>query len=91
MKKLEDVEVRFIWDGQEATVFGDAVYQTEKVDLGPEGHREHVWCDCPCDMQIERMEILLGGNKVIEPEQDLVTFAEELLMEEADEILMEKA
>jgi hypothetical protein len=91
MKKLESVEVRFIWSGREASALGDVSYQTEKVDLGPMGHREHVWCDCPCEMQVEKLDILLDGNKVTEPEQDLVTFAEELLMEEADEILMERA
>ena len=91
MKRMEDVEVRFIWNGRETTAFGDAVYQTEKVDIGPEGPREHVWCDCPCEMQIEKLEILVDGNRVEQPEQDLVTFAEELLMEEADEILMERA
>ena len=83
--------MRFIWDGKEASALADVAYRTERIDIGPMDHREHVWCDCPCEMQVERLDILLNGNKVTEPEQDLVTFAEELLMEEADEILMERA
>lgn len=90
MKKLEDVEVKFIWDGKEAAAFADIAYQTEKIDVGPEGHREHVWRYCPCEMIAERMEILVDGNKIDNPSEELATLAEELLIEEADEILMER-
>jgi hypothetical protein len=91
MKKLEDIKVTFIWGGREVTAWGDCDYQTHKIDIGPEGYREHVIADVPYDMSISRITVCHGDMDIENPEPELLEFAEQLLMEEADEQLCEVA
>ncbi|NDD81908.1 MAG: hypothetical protein EBZ53_05000 [Verrucomicrobia bacterium] len=91
MKKLEDIKVTFIWGGREVTAWGDCDYQTHKIDIGPEGYREHVMADVPYDMSISRLQLTYGDAYVTNPEPELLEFAEQLLIEEADEQLCETA
>ncbi len=91
MKKLEDIKVTFIWGGREVTAWGDCDYQTHRIDIGPEGHREHVMADVPYDMSISRLKVAHGDQDIASPEPELLEFAEQLLIEEADEQLCEKA
>lgn len=91
MKKLEDIRVTFIWGGREVTAWGDCDYQTHKIDIGPEGYREHVMADVPYDMSISRLKLTYGDAYVTNPEPELLEFAEQLLIEEADEQLCETA
>jgi peptide methionine sulfoxide reductase MsrB len=91
MKKLEDISVTFIWGGKQITAYADVNYKTHRVDLGPEGHRENVFCDVPYDMSLSRVCIYDADKQIEDAEEDLAEFAEQLLMEEADEILCEKA
>lgn len=91
MKKLEDIKVTFIWGGREVTAWGDCDYQTHKIDIGPEGYREHVMADVPYDMAISRLSVCHGDADITNPEPELIEFAEQLLMEEADEQLCEMA
>jgi hypothetical protein len=91
MKKLEDIKVTFIWGGREVTAWGDCDYQTHKVDIGPQGHREHYFADVPYDMSISRLKVAHGDQDIANPEPELLEFAEQLLMEEADEQLCEAA
>ena len=91
MKKLEDIQVTFIWGGRAVTAFADVDYKTHKIDIGPEGYREHVMADVPYDMSLSRLSVCHGDQDIKEPESDLLEFAEQLLMEEADERLCEVA
>jgi hypothetical protein len=91
MKKLEDISVTFIWGGKQIIAYADVNYKTHRVDLGPEGHRENVFCDVPYDMSLSRVSVCHGDQELIDAEEDLAEFAEQLLMEEADEILCETA
>jgi hypothetical protein len=91
MKKLEDISVTFIWGGKQIIAYADVNYKTHRVDLGPEGHRENVFCDVPYDMSLSRVCIYDADKQIEDAEEDLAEFAEQLLMEEADEILCEKA
>jgi peptide methionine sulfoxide reductase MsrB len=91
MKKLEDISVTFIWGGKQIIAYADVNYKTHRVDLGPEGHRENVFCDVPYDMNLSRVCIYDADKQIEDAEEDLAEFAEQLLMEEADEILCEKA
>jgi hypothetical protein len=91
MKKLEDISVTFIWGGKQITAYADVNYKTHRVDLGPEGHRENVFCDVPYDMSLSQVCIYDADKQIEDAEEDLAEFAEQLLMEEADEILCEKA
>jgi peptide methionine sulfoxide reductase MsrB len=90
MKKLEDISVTFIWGGKQITAYADVNYKTHRVDVGPEGHRENVFCDVPYDMSLSRVCIYDADKQIEDAEEDLAEFAEQLLMEEADEILCEK-
>lgn len=89
MKKLEDLRVTFIWGGMEVTAFADVEYKTHKVDLGPQGYREHVMCDVPYEMSVSGLEVCHGDRDIDDPEPELLEFAEQLLLEEADEQLCE--
>jgi len=91
MKKLEDIQVTFIWGGRAVTAFADVDYKTHKIDIGPEGYREHVFADVPYDMSLSRVSVCHGDKDIENPEADLMEFAEQLLLEEADDILCEKA
>lgn len=91
MRKLEDISVTFIWGGKAVTAFADVDYKTHKIDIGPEGYREHVMADVPYDMSLSRLSVCHGDQDIKEPEADLLEFAEQLLMEEADERLCEVA
>jgi hypothetical protein len=88
MKKIEDIQVTFIWGGKEATAFADVIYKTHRVDIGPQGHREHYMADVPYDMDISRVEVMIDG-KEIKDEENLTEFATQLLLEEADYQLCE--
>jgi hypothetical protein len=87
MKKLEDIQVTFIWGGRAVTAFADVDYKTHKIDIGPMMHKEHVFTDAPYDMEVKRLELVYGNDPVPNPEEDMVEFAEQLLLEEADERL----
>jgi len=89
MKKLEDVSTTFIWGGREVTAWGDCDYQVHKVDLGPEGHREHCFAHVPYDMSISRISVCHGDKEIENPEKIMLEFAEQLLLEEADAQLCE--
>jgi hypothetical protein len=92
MKKLEDIRVSFIWGGREVTAWGDCEYLTHKIDIGPQGRWEKYIADVPYEMYISRLSVCYDGNKDIEnPEPELLEFAEQLLMEEANEQLCEAA
>lgn len=91
MKKLEDISVTFIWGGRAVTAFADVEYKTHKVDLGPQGYREHVMCEVPYEMNVVRLAVCHGDRDIDAPEPELLEFAEQLLMEEADERLCEAA
>jgi hypothetical protein len=91
MKKIEDIKVTFIWGGREVTAWGDCDYKTHRIDIGPQGYREHVMADVPYDMSISRITVCHGDADIANPEPELLEFAEQLLMEEADEQLCEMA
>jgi len=92
MKKLEDIRVSFIWGGREVTAWGDCDYETHRIDIGPQGHWEHYIADVPYEMSISRLSVCHDGNRDIEnPEPELLEFAEQLLIEEANEQLCEAA
>ena len=90
MKKLEDITVTFIWGGKEATAFADVIYKTHRVDIGPQGHREHYMADVPYDMDLAKIEVLIDGQEV-KDDENLTEFATQLLLEEADYQLCEMA
>ena len=87
MKKLEDISVTFIWGGKAVTAFADVEYKTHKVDLGPVYMKEHFMSDVPYEMEVKRLELVYGNDPVPDPEEDMKEFAEQLLLEEADERL----
>jgi hypothetical protein len=90
MKKIQDITVTFIWGGKEATAFADVIYKTHRIDIGPQGHREHYMADVPYDMDLVNLEVLIDGNK-IKDDDNLREFASQLLLEEADYQLCEMA
>jgi hypothetical protein len=90
MKKLEDISVSFIWEGREVTAWGDCEYETHKVDVGPWGYREHVMAEVPYELFISKCNLAHGDKDITEPEEDLLEFAKELLMEEANEQLCQE-
>ena len=43
--------------------------------------------DVPYEMEVKRLELVYGNDPVPDPEEDMKEFAEQLLLEEADERL----
>ncbi len=83
--ELEDISVDFTWNGKPCTAFCNAIIESSRRDVGPEGYREHVYCQVAGRIEIEKLEILLDGNTVENPDDDLKYMAEDLLMQHAEE------
>jgi len=81
---MEDLMVEFDLDCKSYSASADAEVKVAVEDVGPVGYREHCYCDCIQDVIFSKLEIWLDGQKLENPEKELVEEAERRLMRETE-------
>lgn len=81
---MEDLMVEFDLEGKSYSASADAEVKVAVEDVGPVGYREHCYCDCIQDAIFSKLEIWLDGQKLENPEKELVEEAERRLMRETE-------
>lgn len=84
--EMDTLEARFIWGGRICDVIADAVLTVDKEDVGPRGFREHVIIEVPQKCEVRNLSIMLDGNSVENPGDDLVNVAEDMICEKAGDV-----
>ena len=83
-RNIEDVMVEFRWDDKAYSANANVELKTGVEDVGPVGYREHYFCECVQDVLFDNLEIWVDGQQVATPHPELVKYAEERLMREAE-------
>lgn len=82
---MKETEVTFNWNCEEYTATGTPDYETSHEDIGPCRQGEHCMAEVVDLVEMSNIAILKDGELVLNPVQELLDKADDLLCVKAEE------